>query len=88
MEGGGEQVEEPEQKPAPPVSSLHRLPPPAHPRPSDEGEEDAAANESTSPFPYAEKFDEWVADETAASDGRRHRCEGGDADDQAARTCR
>ena len=40
-------------------------------RPSDDGEEDAAADERTSPFPYAEKFDEWVADETAASDGGR-----------------
>jgi len=30
------------------------------------GDDDAAADERTSPFPYAESFDEWVADETAA----------------------
>ena len=58
-----------------------RVQTPAHPRPSDEGGEDAAADERTSPFPYAEKFDEWVADETAASDGRQHRRETGEADD-------
>ena len=43
---------------------------PAHPQPSVERGEDAAADERTSPFPYAEKFDEWVADETAATDGQ------------------
>ena len=40
------------------------------PRPSGEGGEDAAADESTSPFPYAEKFEDWVADETAAPEGQ------------------
>jgi len=29
---------------------------------------DEAADDRTSPFPYAENFDEWVADETAAPD--------------------
>jgi hypothetical protein len=62
-------VEGAEEAVTPPVPSRHGLPTPAHPRQSDEGEEDAAADERTSPFPYAEKFDEWVADETAASDG-------------------
>ena len=73
-------VEEPEQTVAPPVSSRDGLPTPAHPRPSDEGEEDAAADERTSPFPYAEKFDEWVADETAASDARQQRRDTGSRD--------
>jgi hypothetical protein len=54
-------VEEPEQ-------TARGLQPPAHPRPSEESGEDAAADERTSPFPYAEKFDEWVADETVAPD--------------------
>ena len=40
----------------------------ADPRPAGEGDDDAAADERTSPFPYAESFDEWVADETAAPD--------------------
>jgi len=71
-------VEEPEQTVPPPRAG--RLQPPAHPRPSDEDGEDAGADERTSPFPYAEKFDEWVADETAAPDGRQHRREAGDAD--------
>ena len=71
-------VEEPEQ-PIPPPSA-GRLQPPAHPRSSDEDDEDAGADERTSPFPYAERFDEWVADETAAPDGRQHRSEAGDAD--------
>ena len=49
--------------------------PPAHPRPSDEADDDAAADERTSPFPYADNFSEWVADETATPDGRQHRRE-------------
>ena len=58
-------VEEPEQ--TVPRPSARRLQPPAHPRPSGEvGEDSAAVDERTSPFPYAESFDEWVADETAA----------------------
>ncbi len=70
--------EEPEQTVPPP--SVRRLQPPARPRPSDEDGEGAAADERTSPFPYAENFGEWVADETAAPDGRQHRREAGDAD--------
>ena len=53
---------------------------PVRPRPSDEGSEGAAADERTSPFPYAENFDEWVADETAAPDGWQHRRQAHDAD--------
>ena len=71
-------LEEPEQTVTP--SSARRLQPPAHPRPSDEDDEAAAADERTSPFPYAEGFDEWVADETAAPDGRLHRSEAADPD--------
>ena len=71
-------MEQPEQTIPPP--SVHRLQPPTHPCPSDEVGEDVAADERTSPFPYAEKFDEWVADETAAPDAE-HRREPGDADD-------
>ena len=71
-------MEQPEQTIPPP--SVHRLQPPAHPRPSDTLGEDMAADERTSPFPYAEKFDEWVADETGAPDAEDRR-EAGDADD-------
>ena len=70
-------MEEAEETVTPPVSSRPGLPASAHPRPSDEDDEDAAADERTSPFPYAEKFDEWVADETAASDGRQNRRDAG-----------
>jgi hypothetical protein len=49
----------------------------AHPRPSKE-DEDEAANEDTSPFPYAESFDEWVADETTGPDGRQRSVEAHD----------
>jgi hypothetical protein len=66
-------VEEPEQ-------TVRKRQLPAHPRPSEEHGEDAAANERTSPFPYAENFDEWVADETAAPDGRQPRSAADDAD--------
>ena len=41
---------------------------PADPRAAGEGDDDAAPDARTSPFPYAESFDEWVADETAAPD--------------------
>ena len=44
---------------------------PEHPRGSDEHAEDATVDERTSPSPYAENFDEWVADEVAASDGEQ-----------------
>ena len=69
---------EPEQPVPPPRGRRHQSP--AHPGPSDEGGEDTAADERTSPSPYAEKFDEWVADETAAPDGRQDRSAAGDAD--------
>ena len=52
----------------------------AHPRPSEEPGEDAGTDERTSPFPYAENFDEWVADETAAPDERQDRSAAGEAD--------
>ena len=61
-------VEEAEEAVTPPVPSRPDLP-----APGDEDEEDAAADDRTSPSPYAEKFDEWVADETAATNGRQHR---------------
>ena len=64
-------VDEPEQ-------TVPRLEPHAQPRPSEEPGEDPS-DERTSPFPYADKFDEWVADETAASDGREHRSAADDA---------
>jgi hypothetical protein len=35
------------------------------PRAASEGDDDSAADDRTSPFPYAESFAEWVADETA-----------------------
>ena len=41
-----------------------------HPHPSNE-DEDEAATEDTSPFPYAEVFGEWVADETANPNGHQ-----------------
>ena len=55
------------------------LDPPADPRASEERGEDASADDRTSPFPYAEKFGEWVADEAAAFDGP-HRTVARDAD--------
>ena len=73
-------MEEPEQTVLSPVSSRHGHPIPAHARPFDEGDKDAAHDERTSPFPYAEKFDEWVADETAGSDGQQHRPDTGARD--------
>ncbi len=48
----------------------------AHPRRSEERGEDAAADERTSPFPYAEDFDEWAADETAAPTEGQHAAQG------------
>jgi hypothetical protein len=68
---------EPEQTDAP--KRGRRLQPPALPSPSDEGGEDAAAKR-TSPFPYAERFGEWVSDETAVPGGRQHRRVTGDTD--------
>jgi len=62
-------VDEPERTVRPSVPSRHGLPAPAHPRRSDDG----TADERASPFPYAENFDEWVADETAASLGHGSR---------------
>jgi hypothetical protein len=59
-------ADEPGQRvPRPRVGPVQPL---ADPRPAGEGDDDAAADERTSPFPYAESFDEWVADETAAPD--------------------
>ena len=52
-----------------PEQTVRGLQPPSRPRPSEESGEDAAADERTSPYPYAENFDEWVADETSAPDG-------------------
>lgn len=66
-------MEEPEQ-------AVRRLHPPAHSRPSEERGDAAAADNRTSPFPYAENFNEWVADETAAPDGRQRRGAAGDSD--------
>lgn len=51
-----------------PEETGRELEPPAPPSPSEEGGDDAALDERTSPAPYAERFDEWVADETAAPD--------------------
>jgi hypothetical protein len=55
-------------------------PPAARPGPSDERSEEEATDGRTSPFPYAEDFDVWVADETGAPHRRQHRSAGGDAD--------
>ena len=63
-----------------PEEMVRGLQPPALPRPSEERGEAAAADERTLPVPYAESFEEWVADETAAPDGRQQRSAGGDAD--------
>jgi hypothetical protein len=50
-------------------------------RPDDDGEDDGrTTDERTSPFPYADDFDEWVADETAAPDGGQRRREPLDRD--------
>jgi hypothetical protein len=65
-------VDEPEPK-------VRKLPP-AHPGPSPEAGEAAPAEEHTSPFPYAEKFEEWVADETASRYARQHDSAAADAD--------
>jgi hypothetical protein len=62
-------IGEPEQT-VPPLRG-RRPQPPAHPGRSDEGGEDAAADERTSPFPYAEKFGQWVVDETAPDERQR-----------------
>ena len=59
-----------EPEPTVPSPSSRRLKPPAPPRPSRGGGEDAAPEERTAPFPYAEKFEDWVADETAAPEGQ------------------
>jgi hypothetical protein len=53
---------------------------PSIPRRSEEVGGDATADERTSPFPYAESFDEWVADETASPEVERRR-ETGDGGD-------
>jgi hypothetical protein len=53
---------QPEPTVAPPRPG--RLRPPPRPRSSDAGIDESGDYERTSPSPYAEKFDEWVADET------------------------
>ena len=63
-----------------PKETVRGLQPRAHSRPSEERGAAAAADERTLPVPYAENFEEWVADETAAPDGRQQRSAGGDAD--------
>jgi hypothetical protein len=70
-------VGEPEQTIPPP--GVRRTQPPERPRPSDEVGEDAAADQRTSPFPYAERFDEWIADETTPRDAAQGH-EPGDTD--------
>ena len=60
-------ADEPGQTVTPPRG--RRLQATADPRAADKRDDDPAADERTSPFPYAESFDEWVADETAAQDG-------------------
>lgn len=55
-------MEQPEETATPPAPG--RRPPAAHPRSSDQEADEARADERTAPFPYAEKFGEWVADET------------------------
>ena len=51
-----------------PPPRARRLRPAADPRAAEACEDDPAREERTSPFPYAERFDEWVADETAPAD--------------------
>lgn len=62
------------------VGALGMRGPSTDPDPSTHREDEAAARRR-SPFPYAEKFEEWVADETGSSDVRQHRRKRGDADD-------
>jgi len=50
-----------------PPPRARRARPPAHPRVAGEAG-DEAADDRTSPFPYSENFNEWVADEAAARD--------------------
>lgn len=47
--------------------------PPAHSRADEEHGNDAEEDERTLPFPYAGRFEEWVADETEASETPQHR---------------
>jgi hypothetical protein len=60
-------VKQPEQKVTPPGPA--RLAP--HGRSSDEDADETAEDERTSPFPYAEKFGQWVVDETAPGERQR-----------------
>lgn len=62
-------MHDPEQTVSPGVPTRHRGPRSTHAQPA--GEDQEAADEGTSPFPYAEKFEQWVDDETAARDGRQ-----------------
>lgn len=63
-----------------PPGTARRPPPTVHPRPPTEDEKEAA-NERTSPFPYAENMDEWVADETAEREERQRPRDARDARD-------
>ena len=62
-------LEDPEDTVPRRVTSRRGRPLPAYPPPSGGGDEDAGGDGRASPFPYAENFEEWVADETAASTG-------------------
>ena len=66
-------VDEPDPNPSPSVRPLR---PSSHPRQSEAREEDGAADERTSPSPYAESFAEWVADETAPDSREGNRRDG------------
>jgi hypothetical protein len=68
-------VEHPEQTAKPPRPRSTSTP--SRGRSSAEDADETVADERTSPFPYAEKFDEWVADETAPDEGQRRRKPGG-----------
>lgn len=57
-------ADEPGQTVTPPRG--RRLQATADPRAADKRDDDPAADERTSPFPYADRFEEWVADETTA----------------------
>jgi hypothetical protein len=67
-------VEQPEQTVKPPRPRSASTAP--HPRSSDKDAADTVADERSSPFPYAERFDEWVADETAPDERRRSQAGG------------
>jgi len=59
--------EEPDQPGPPPSARRSRRPTHAHPL---DGGGVESVDERTSPFPYADNFDEWVAGETGAPEDR------------------